>query len=337
MQGREVRAALAERVEALEHRPRRRPGARERPLGHGRVGQQPLEQLADDAEREVALEVRAAGREHARAGALRAAAHLAEQPRLADAGRALDQRRAALARQRVAEQRAERRQLALALHQAAHRGRRRRGGRRSGLLAQQPLVQRDQRRARRGPELLAQQHPHVLEHAQGLGDVAARVQHLHQRGARGLAERRRLDRRPRRALGLVLLRPAHRRAGRGADLQRLQAQVAQLRPAHVDPARLQPRQQSALGDRQRLPGGRERRRRVPRRQGRPRRGHARARDLPVHPGVVAELQPQLAAPDEPARRPARCAAATAAGRAAPRRSRTTAPRPARHGGRAGGG
>ena len=206
--------------------------------------------------------------------------------------------------QRVAEQGAERGQLAIALHEAAHRrrGRRRvrdRGGG-HGLLAQQPLVQRHERRARRRPELLAQQHPDVLEHPQRLGHVAARVQHLHQRRARGLAERRRLDGRPRRALGLVLLRAAHRRPRGSAHLERLQPQVAELGAAHVDPRRLQPRQQPALGDRQRVSGPGERRRRVAGLERRPCRRDARARRLPVDPGVSRQDQAQLAAADQPA-------------------------------------
>ena len=74
----------------------------------------------------------------------------------------------------------------------------RRGGaarRAAGLVAQQLLVQRDERGAGRAAELLAQQHADVLVDAQRLVDVAAGAQDLHQRGARGLAERLRLRRR----------------------------------------------------------------------------------------------------------------------------------------------
>ena len=134
-------------------------------------------------------------------------------------GRALDQRRAALAGQRVAEQRAERGELAVALDE--RRSPPARPAAATGAAAAGAASSRSSRSCSatsagpgRRPELLAQQHADVLVDAQRLGDVAARAQHLHQRRARGLAERRRLDRGARRALGLGLLRAAHRRAPR---------------------------------------------------------------------------------------------------------------------------
>ena len=207
------------------------------------------------------------------------------------------------------------------------RGRgRRRGERRGGRLAraapverQQLLVQRRQARPGRGAELLPQQHARVLEGAQRLGGVALRAQRLHQRQARRLAERRRLHRRPRRALGQgeVAAAQAHRR--RGLHLERLQPQLAELRPLVVDPRRLEAGQQALLGDRPRPPGGVARVGRRARGERRPRRGQVRRRRLPVHPRVRGQHERQLGAALDPARAPAPSAGATAAAPAARRR------------------
>jgi hypothetical protein len=56
----------------------------------------------------------------------------------------------------------------------------RRGGGRPLALAEQPLVQGAQGRARDRAQLVAQAHAHVLVGAQRLGDVAARGERLHQ-------------------------------------------------------------------------------------------------------------------------------------------------------------
>ena len=252
--GGEVERQPVEPVQGGERRvPGRRPvvrGGEDDARGGGRarervrVGDDGLEQLAHDAERELALELAGAGVEHERVLGARAAPELRQQPRLADPGRALDQDRAPLALRRLLEQRVEQGDLAVALDQRggglrlAAAGAAGAGG---GLVAQELGVQGDERRAGRAPELLAQQHADVLVDAQGLVDVAAGAQDLHQRGPRGLAERLRLYGG---AGGLLGLGPG-RGAELGADdrerLERLHAQVGELAAAGVDPGRFEAR------------------------------------------------------------------------------------------------
>jgi hypothetical protein len=80
----------------VEHRPVRRRARLEHRRGECRgAGQQPglqdrLEQLPDHAERQLALELAGAGREHARAAGPRGPGGRVEQPRLADPGRAFE-------------------------------------------------------------------------------------------------------------------------------------------------------------------------------------------------------------------------------------------------------
>ena len=109
-------------------------------------------------------------------------------------------------------------------------------------------------RAGRAAELLAQQHADVLVDAQRLVDVAAGAQDLHQRGAGRLAVRLRLDGGAGGLLGLGPGGAAEPGAGDGERLQRLHAQVGELAAAGVDPRRLEPGQQAALGDLDRLAG-----------------------------------------------------------------------------------
>jgi hypothetical protein len=73
-----------------------------------------LEQLAHDAERELALELRRARGEHAQLGAL---AQAGEQARLADAGRTLDQHQPPAAGGRVPDEVVERGDLPVTVQQ----------------------------------------------------------------------------------------------------------------------------------------------------------------------------------------------------------------------------
>ena len=66
---------------------------------------------------------------------------------------------------------------------------------------QQAVVQRGDVRSGCRAELVAQQHAQPVVDAQGLGDVAARRQELHQHGVAGLAVGLALDQRARRAVG----------------------------------------------------------------------------------------------------------------------------------------
>ena len=260
-----------------------------------RVGDHALEQLADDAERELALELARARVEHERAVGARAAAELGEQARLADPGRALDQHRAALPHRRLGEQRVQQRDLAVALDERRGRRDRRHPRRLRGLVAQQPLVEGDQRRAGRAAELLAQQDAHVLVDAQRLVDVAAHAQDLHQRGARGLAVGLSRDGGARGLLGFRPGGAAQSRADRRQRLERLGAQIGEPAAERVDPRRLEPRQQPPLGDLGRLA------RRIPRllqRASLERPAGAPQllrRDLPVDLRVVGQHERELRA------------------------------------------
>ena len=131
--GREVRGEPEEPVERGERRhaaavgPRREVGRAEdggrrcgragerlraaRRIGHGR-----LEQLAHDAEAELALELRRAGGQHEQLVA-RTGAQVGEQARLADPGRAADHEQPPAPRRRVGDRGVERRDLGLALDQ----------------------------------------------------------------------------------------------------------------------------------------------------------------------------------------------------------------------------
>jgi hypothetical protein len=109
----ELRAGLAvRRLLAREHGGGRRSGAGQRLLRPRRhVG---LEQLAHDAERELALELRGAGGEHAQLGTL---AQTGQQARLADPGRTLDQHQPPAAGDRVRDEAVERGDLTIAVQQ----------------------------------------------------------------------------------------------------------------------------------------------------------------------------------------------------------------------------
>ena len=123
---------------------------------------------------------------------------------------------------------------------------------RDRVVAQELLVQGDERGAGRAAELLAQQHADVLVDAQRLVDVAARAQDLHQRGAGGLAERLRLHGGAGGLLGLGVRGAAELGAG--------------ARPASRAPRRAGRRARRA-GRRSTAPRGRA--------AGRPRRSRAR--------------------------------------------------------------
>jgi hypothetical protein len=102
----------------LEQHPGRGGGAGEQPLARARVGEQRLEELADDAECVLALELAAARAEHAQPGVGRAAPRLAEQLRLADAGGALDDHEPGKPGRRLVDERRQRVELLLAFEQA---------------------------------------------------------------------------------------------------------------------------------------------------------------------------------------------------------------------------
>ena len=165
-----------------------------------------------------------------------------------------------------------------------------------GVSALQQLpVEGLQEWAGRGAELFAQQRARVLERPQRVGDVTAGPQHRDQGRACGLAERRRLDRRAGGLLGVRELRAPDPRAAGRDHFQQLDPQVLELAALLVDPARLEARQQPAVGDLQR---GARRDPRV-----RPAFGgdrgvclpHADERRFPVHPvagGRARESSPR---------------------------------------------
>ena len=117
VQRREGHVALA--LQRAEHRRGGRRGAAQQLLA---AGDDALEQLAHDAERELALELGAAGAEHERAAVGRPPARLGEQRALADPGRTLDEHGPALARRRRVDQREQLCDLTLALDEFRHEG-----------------------------------------------------------------------------------------------------------------------------------------------------------------------------------------------------------------------
>ncbi len=119
-------------------------------------------------------------------------------------------------------------------------------------------MRRDRFRRRVRAELVAEQRPQPVEHAQRLGDVAARGERLHQQHVAGLAVGLGLDQRPRRALGRLQLRAAHQQAGAADDLERLLPDVLELAPRGFEPHRLSAREQPAAGDVERHLGERPR-------------------------------------------------------------------------------
>ena len=216
------------------------------------------------------------------AGGLGLPAQLGEQAALADARRALDQRRAAVAgvapprsgsRAPCARGRGPTRSAAGPRPSDGLAGtppsrprppraaeRRLRG--RLVLRAQQPLVQaaqarpgacRARRAAARAASSKTRSASATLPRARSASISAS---------AGGLAERRRLDRGARGVLGLGSSAPPSARGGRGVRLERPDAQVGQLAAPRVDPVGLEPGQQ---------PAGRRSRRRAGRCRGRPRR------------------------------------------------------------------
>ena len=142
----------------------------------------------------------------------------------------------------------------------------------------------------------------VLERPQRVGDVPARPQHLDQRGAGRLAERRGLDRGARGLLGDGQLAAAEPRAADGDDLEQLDPQVGQLGALGVDPVRLQAGQQAARRRSPALP-----RRRIspscqrPAGDRRVRLAQAGERRLPVDPRVGRQVQRELTAARQPPR------------------------------------
>jgi hypothetical protein len=108
----------------------------------------------------------------------------------------------------------------------------------AGLGPQQPLVRGNRLGRRVRPELVAEQRPQPVEHAQRLGDVAARGERLHQQDVARLAVRLSFDQRPRRAFGRLELGAAHQEAGAADHLERLLAHVLELAAGSLEPGRL---------------------------------------------------------------------------------------------------
>lgn len=110
-------------TDRLEERPCGRGGAAEQRVVVLRRRHHRLEELAHDAERELALELSATRGQHEKARLLRSPARLRHQPRLPDSGWSLDEHEPPLAGGRLLDQFVERRQLALSLEQRAARHR----------------------------------------------------------------------------------------------------------------------------------------------------------------------------------------------------------------------
>ena len=118
----ERHVAIGGRLRCAEDRGRRRRRAGQRALGARPVGDHGLEQLPHDAERELALELRPAARQHQRAVPGGPSPGVGEQRALADPGRTLDQHGAALAAGRGLDERDERGHFPLALDQLGRGG-----------------------------------------------------------------------------------------------------------------------------------------------------------------------------------------------------------------------
>ena len=229
--------ALAQRVQ----RRARRPAAQH--LDHRLVGRQRL--LVEAAV------------EHGRAVVVRARRELGHAAGLADPRVAGEQDERALALQRLAPAALQVGELdgaadeRVPVDRGGQRCRPRRGLPRTGgrdgrdravhgrrLAAQDALEDGHRRRARRRAELLAQQRAQLLEGAQRLGGVARGLVDLHQQPVRGLAERRRGDRRARGLLGRPELAPTLAQPRFGERLQRAQADRLQLAALLGRPAAL---------------------------------------------------------------------------------------------------
>ena len=103
------------------------------------------------------------------------------------------------------------------------------------LLAQQPLVQRPQPRARRRPQLRLQQPANLVEHGEGLRHPAALGERLHEIAIPGLAQGRGRDQPSRRTLGDRQLRSSGSQAARGEAFERSQAKLLELAALVLDP------------------------------------------------------------------------------------------------------
>jgi hypothetical protein len=84
-----------------------------------RIDQKRIDQLPNDAERQLALEVAPTGGEHAETGTLRRLTSRGEQSALPDPGRSLDQRQAPPPFERALDQVIDDAELAVALEQLA--------------------------------------------------------------------------------------------------------------------------------------------------------------------------------------------------------------------------
>ena len=265
------------------------------------IGDDGLEELADDAEREVALQLAGARVEHHRAAGVRVAPELRQQPRLADPGRALDQHRAALAHAGLGEQGVEQRHLAVALDQAAGRRPRLLDGRgrvhraaaaRAGRRARAPGVLPSSSRSSTRMSSYTRSASLTLPRARRTSISATRADSRY--GCAWTAARAACSASGQRGA-------AEPDPGGGERLQRLDAQVGELGAAGIDPGRLEARQQAALGDLDRLAG------RLPGVLGaavveRVAGGSdALGRDLPVDPGVLGQDQVQFGTPFQHAR------------------------------------
>src|SRR5919106_1575423 len=153
-------------------------------------------------------------------------------------------------------------------------------------------------RARRDAELVAEEAPQAIVDADCLGGVVARRERLHQKAVAALPERRKLDQGTGGALGRRQLRAAHREARRRDAFERTQAHVLEPTPALLDPGRVLPGQEAAVGNVERSPRGRPCARPLAKRD----RGlgpvHAGAGCLEVDPRVRREDEPHLALPHQ---------------------------------------
>jgi hypothetical protein len=117
------------------------------------------------------------------------------------------------------------------------------------LGLQQPLELGLDLRAGRHAELVAQQRPEPLMHAQRLDEVALRLAHAHQQQVAALAELGTLDDLLCRPLGESELGAAERQPRVAAQLARLQPVLLQPAARLVEPARLVAGKESRVGGR----------------------------------------------------------------------------------------
>ena len=165
------------------------------------------------------------------------------------------------------------------------------------LAEQQAVAERQDRRRRRRAELVAQQHPQLVEDAHGLRDVAACLVDLHQQRVAGLAKRLAARQLAGGALALGELVAADPQGRGGLGLEQRAGLLLQLAPALVTqpPSNSGSSGRSAISTAAGRPPSRSRLAALQRGL---RVGHRLLDDHDVDHGVVAELQRQVGAPDQ---------------------------------------